>query len=424
MIQEVAYFLVILAWLAMITLPNLKCFSLQYDYALADGFSFESEQDDLATALDSIATFKKNSKTNVQSDPAIGQAAMRQAELGEDWLSFAEKQFEIANDRQIEQDKIANQVTQQQLEASKQSQQWATQDRNRYTDTFVPLQDEFINDAKNWDSPERQAELAAAAKADVMNNASLARQATERNMSSMGVDPTSGRYAAVNRAGDLSTTLAAAGAENNARSTVRNQGMALKGEAINLGSGLGVNPASSLSLSSQTGSAAYGTTSANNAQAAGNASIMGQGYQGAMNGYNNQASILNQQHQNKIQAQQMNNEASNSMWSTIGSVAGMGAMMLSDEDLKEDKQQVDGALDAVKSMRVEKWKYKDGVADGGEHIGPYAQDFQQATGLGDGHSINVVDGIGLTLKAVQELGDKVDQLEKGEGRGLSRKKVS
>ena len=66
-------------------------------------------------------------------------------------------------------------------------------------------------------------------------------------------------------------------------------------------------------------------------------------------------------------------------------------------------------------MPVEKWKYKDGVADEGQHIGVYAEDFQQATGMGDGKTINLVDGLGLTMKAVQELSEKVDSL------GLSKK---
>ena len=159
-----------------------------------------------------------------------------------------------------------------------------------------------------------------------MNNASLARQASERNMASMGVDPTSGRYAGVQRSGEVATGLAAAGAQNTARNTVRKEGVAMRGEAINLGSGLGVNPATSLGLSSSAGSAAYGTTASNNAQAAGNAAIMGQGYQGAMSGYNSQANILNQQYGNQLQAWQANQQASGQLWSGIGSVAGMGLM--------------------------------------------------------------------------------------------------
>lgn len=364
--------------------------------------------------------FKKGSSTNVQSDPNVGIAALKTAQTGEDWLKFATEQFDVSNERQKEQDKLANAVTQQQLDASKQAQEWATADRDRYQNTFVPLQDEFIEKANNWDSPERQQQMAAEAKADVLTNASQQRAATQRQQASMGVNPTSGRYAGVDRAAEGATTLAAAGAQNQARNTVRNQAMSLKGDAINLGSGLGVNPATSLGLSSSTASAGYGTTASNNAQAAGNANIMGSGFQGAMNGYGQQANILNQQFQNNLAQQQMKNQSSSSLWGGIGSLAGMGMTAFSSKKLKENKRPIeDGkALDAVNSMPVEEWKYKDGVSDGGEHIGVYAEDFTKATGKGDGTTLNLVDGLGLTMKAVQDLSKKVDKLASNKGMGL------
>lgn len=363
--------------------------------------------------------FKKGG-TTVKSDPNVGKAAMKQAELGEEFLQFTKDQYKISNARQKEQDKISNQVTQQQLDASKQAQGWASQDRDRYQNTFVPLQNEFIQQAQNWDSPERQAQQAAEAKADVLTNASQQRAATQRQQAGMGVSPTSGRYAGVDRAAEGATTLAAAGAQNSARNTVRNQAMSLKGDAINLGSGLGVNPATSLGLSSSTASAGYGTTASNNAQAAGLGSVVGSGYQGAMNGYGQQASILNQQFQNNLAAQNASNQASSSLWGGLGSLAGMGMMAFSSKELKEDKTPIaDGAaLDAVNSMPVEEWKYKDGVSDGGQHIGPYAEDFQRATGKGDGRMINMMDSLGLTMKAVQDLSKKVDKLATNKGMGL------
>jgi len=304
---------------------------LGFEYAYVDGYGFEHmPEKEERPAWHDYVMFKKDAAPAPSPDPAIGQAAIRNIELGEDFLDFSKEQFKVSTERQKEQDKIAKQVTDQQLAASKQSQEWATEDRKRYEDVFKPLQDKFIDDAKNWDSADRQSERAAEAKADVMNNASLARQAGERNMASMGVSPTSGRFAGVSRAGEMATGLAAAGAENTARNTVRKEGVAMRGEAINLGSGLGVNPATSLGLSSSTGSAAFGTTAGNNAQAAGLGGIVGQGYQGAMGGNSSAAGILNQQYGNQLQAwqaqTQADSQASSSLWGGLGSVAGMGLM--------------------------------------------------------------------------------------------------
>lgn len=356
-------------------------------------------------------------------DPAIGKAAEKQAQIAEDWLNFSREQYGVANARQERQDAIANKLTQQQMDTSQQAADWAAQDRARYQQQFVPLQNQFIEKAQNWDSEERQNKLASEARADVLTNANAQREATNRQLTSMGVDPTSGRYAAINRNADLNTSLAAAGAENNARNTVRKEAVGMLGDAINLGSGLAVNPASSLGLSTNAGNSAFSMTANNNQQAAGLGSIMTSGYQGASNGYNSQAQILNQQYQNQLSAWQTQQQASqnstSSLASGLGSLAGMGMMMFSSKDYKENKRPAEGALDAVNSMPVEHWKYKDGIADGAEHIGPYAEDFQKATGKGDGKTIPIVDGIGLTMKAVQELSKKVDNLASGYGMPMS-----
>jgi len=89
------------------------------------------------------------------------------------------------------------------------------------------------------------------------------------------------------------------------------------------------------------------------------------------------------------------------------------ASFFSSEDLKEDKKplNVEDVLEAIKTMPVESWKYKDGVADSDYHVGPYAQDFARRFG-GDGKTIDVVDAFGVNTAAIQGLARKVDSLEK------------
>ncbi|WP_313824101.1 hypothetical protein [Leclercia sp.] len=320
--NEIATILTLLLAVVLFTQPQLA-------YAFIFPGDPEKQQPE-EKPWEKFLMFKKGSSSAPSPDPAIGQAALKEAALGEEWLNFSREQFGIANERQTAQDKIANEVTQQQLDASRQAQKWATDDRDRYTNTFQPLEDQFIDKAQNWDSAERQGQVAAEAKADVLNNAAQQRQSTERNMASMGVDPTSGRYAGVDRSGENSTALAAAGAENTARNTARNQALSLQADAVNMGKGLAVNPATSLGLGVSAGSTAVGTTSANNSQAAGNAQIMGQGFQGAMSGYGNQANILNQQYGNQLNAWQAQQQASSSSTGAlaggIGSMVGMGMM--------------------------------------------------------------------------------------------------
>ncbi|WP_422932567.1 tail fiber domain-containing protein [Sphingobium cupriresistens] len=335
-----------------------------------------------------------------------------QAQLGEEFLAFTKEQYAVSNARTDKLDELSQQVTQQQLDASKTAQEWAAEDRARYKSVFQPLQDEMVAEAQKYGSEEYQSEAATKARADVINSATRQAAQRQRSMASMGVSPASGRFAGVERSADVTVALGAAGAENNARELARNKALALKGDAINLGNGLPSSAAGSLGLGVSAGSTAVGTAASPLASYAQNNAMMQGGYSTAMAGYQGQASTLNSLYQNQLAGYQMQQQAGSSFFNALGGVAG-AAIMASSKTYKTDKAPAKGVLDAVRQIPVETWRYKPGIADGGEHIGPYAEDFKAATGRGDGKSIPVVDAIGVTLGAVRELDEKVSKLEKG-----------
>ena len=305
-------------------------------------------------------------KSAPKPDKRIGEAAVKSAELGEKYLGWMQGQSEITN-------------------------AWATEDRARFRNTFEPLQDRMIQDAINAASPERRDALASEAVADVRQQSVLARTQNERLLTSKGVNPASGRYAAETRRSASAEGLAAAGAANMARRTAEGLGDAKMANVVNLGSGIAVNPATSMSLTNQ---------------------AAGAGFSGAMQGYNQKGSMLLSQHDAQMNAW----NAQNQMLGGIGQGVGMviGAMpFTSSKDSKTNKKKPMSVLDAVKDMPVEEWEYKKGMGDGGgkRHIGPYAEDFQQATGLGNGREISVVDAVGVNMGATQELAAQVDRLE-------------
>jgi hypothetical protein len=85
----------------------------------------------------------------------------------------------------------------------------------------------------------------------------------------------------------------------------------------------------------------------------------------------------------------------------------------SDSALKENFAPIDGraVLDAVARLRLASWNYR---AEGEEvrHLGPTAQDFHAAFGLGaDDRSITTVDTAGVALAAIQELDRRTRQVE-------------
>ncbi|WP_331373775.1 tail fiber domain-containing protein [Sinorhizobium chiapasense] len=355
----------------------------------------------------------KGSSDAPSPDPNIGLAALKQAETGEKWLTFAQDAFKVSTDRQKELDALTKKVTEQQLGLATDQADWARKDRDRYEKTFKPIEDDFIKEATNYATEDRQSEAAAEARADVQTAAANQRAASERANASMGVTPGSGRFAGVQASSDMAATLAEAGAANGARQAVRDKGLALKADVANMGRGLPAQAAGSAGGSVSAGATALSGSQATNGQYLASTNIMGQGFQGAMQGYAGMGSTLNTEYGLQLDAWKAEQEIAAKNAAGIGNFLGtvVGAMpWTSDENLKENKEEIpEGeALEAVKNMPVEEWDYKEGVEDAGHHVGTYAQDFQRETGRGDGKSILPQDAIGITMKAVQDLDKKVE----------------
>lgn len=367
-------------------------------------------------------------------DKNIGIAALKEAETGQDWLNFAREQFAQGNVRQAAIDNLSNQVTQAQLQSMRDSNARSTDQWNRYKAVYQPVEDSYIKDATNWGSAERENKMAAEAKGDVLTNAAQQKQASQRSQAAMGVTPNSGRFDATERAGDLNTALAAAGAQNQARDQVRTQALALKEGVANMGRGATSTSAQQLGLGLQSGTSAMGTTLGANGAWQGNNQIMNQGFSGAMQGYGNQANILNSQYGNQLSAwsaqKQADGASSAGLMSGLGSLVGSGAALyaLSSPDAKDNQRPLeDGALEAINSMDVKRWNYKPevvtaGQGESGERIGPMADDWQQATGTGDGQKINMQDEIGLLMKGMQELNAKIDNAKPVKGQSSAKQR--
>lgn len=208
-------------------------------------------------------------------DPLIGQAAMENAQLGKEWLSFAKEQFAVGNERQEVTDALTGRVIEQQLEsqdkaAKRSDQQWSDYNamyrpiermnmldalgaqnmtdeqvmelmNSQNTNELSRLQAEYdaniaainekhgqnsvdattmidaetkrleaqkasISDVSNQVMAQRRAgsvaegNAAAEAKADVVANYGQQKEMAARQMASMGVNPTSGKFAGVTRA--------------------------------------------------------------------------------------------------------------------------------------------------------------------------------------------------------------------------------
>lgn len=305
-----------------------------------------------------------------KSDPNIGIAALKSATVGQQMLDFMRDQSETTN-------------------------RWAAEDRDRYETTFQPLQDQYINQAENWNSHQRRRVEAQRAATDVAVASRQAGQQQQRAQMQLGINPASGAGREASTRQRNSTALAVAGARNNARNRVVAEGASRMANAINMGSGLAVNPGTSMGLS-------------NGAMQAGGAS--------AMAGFGQQGSLLQSDHNNRMQAWQQKQGGIAGLLGGLGQIAGASGMfpMLSSKKVKHDKRPVD-SLGAVRKMPVEQWTYNEGKGDGGTHVGPYAEDFAKATGVGDGSAIDPITMMGVTLGAVRQLDQQVQQMAKVAG---------
>lgn len=67
-------------------------------------------------------------------------------------------------------------------------------------------------------------------------------------------------------------------------------------------------------------------------------------------------------------------------------------------------------LERVKALHIDKWKYK-GIDEA--HIGPYAEEFKDQFGVGDGKTINLIDAIGVLFATVKALTTKLEDIQAG-----------
>ena len=94
-----------------------------------------------------------------------------------------------------------------------------------------------------------------------------------------------------------------------------------------------------------------------------------------------------------------------------GAIGGLIGGLFSSEDFKVDKHDAEDVLPLIENLRIERWRYDDRFADDAEHIGPYAEEFHEAFGTESSETIPIVDALGVALKGVQELSQKVGALE-------------
>lgn len=353
-------------------------------------------------------------------DPNIGIAAQQNAEVAKEALDFNKQVYEEGKPRQAKMDALSEKVIQDQLDVSAQSKAQAESQWQRFQQYFVPVEDQMVKDAMTYDSPEEQERMAGQAAADVENAYAQSGEQQKRRLTSMGINPSSGTALAVSNANDLMKASDKAGGMNNARIMARDKGITLRAGTANFGRNMPNTAANAYGITLQGGNSAVGNGAASNNMALQNADGMNKGFNTAINGNQSAGNLLLGQYGAQVNAWNAQQAADAASSAGFGQMAGqLGAAYLqygSSKKIKTNKQPIEDAeiLEEIKTLPVEQWDYKKGEGDGGQHVGPYAEDVQQKFGnkaAPGGKAIDIISMNGITLSAVKALAKKVDSME-------------
>jgi hypothetical protein len=234
------------------------------------------------------------------------QAAQIAGQTSREQLDWAKQQY-------ADQAPITKQYMQSMIDSSNQNIQNAKEAQARLQQTYYPIENQFAAQAQGYNDPARASQRSAAAQADVATAMGTQRQAALQSLEGYGIDPSQTRYGAL----DLGTRISQAAAQANAGTQSRNQseatGLALEGEAINIGRGYPGQVAQAYGTATQAGNAGiasglntsstYGNMMGSPTQwagiqssnLAGAGNLMNQGFQNQMAGFNANAAIAQNQ---------------------------------------------------------------------------------------------------------------------------------
>lgn len=278
---------------------------------------------------------------------------------------------------------------------------------DRYLSDFAPLEGRVAKDAMEWDSPDMLDRVSQQASADVHRGFDSARAENERALRRSGVNVDDPRYLRATRDLGLTEAAADAGAMTGARERRIGEAMSLRGGAAQFGRALPATAAAAAAQGAATASTAAGLpiTLSGAAQP---------WFTGATTAEKAAGDLANSEFKTVTDAYTQRRDSQSKQMTTFG-----GQMMgFSSEELKTDKKPIDGeaVLVGIEKIPVEKWKYKDGVADEGRHIGPYAEDVNKQFGdkaAPGGVGLDMMTMNGLNMAAIQELAKKVRKIEGG-----------
>lgn len=257
-------------------------------------------------------------------DPAVGEAAKMQAQLAKDSFDFYKTTYEsdilpmMRRDMELREALEADQRDIMKRQQAQSEEQWGL-----YKDTYLPVEQQAARDAVEYDSASNVNRRMGIAAAGVNQQFSNAQQQAARNLARYGINPNSSAFARESARLAGEQALASAGLQTGAAFDTMDRGIALRAGVADRGRGVTGTVGNFLNSASATGVNAGNTSAQGMGVAQGGTGVMGQGFGTAMQGYSNQANILNQDFQNRMESYRARQSGINSLLGGIGQIGGM-----------------------------------------------------------------------------------------------------
>ncbi len=171
--------------------------------------------------------------------------------LGELSASLAQAQYAWGQQQFAQNSTLTNQVVGNYLTSFGTLSGAANQALSQYNQMFVPEMNQLVTDANDYSSAARMQYNMGAAESQTGQAFDQQRQAALQDLQSYGIDPSSGRYAALDAAERSQEAAAEAGAGNVAEQQTEATGRGLRSEAIQVGERLPGEAVSELSAGEQ-----------------------------------------------------------------------------------------------------------------------------------------------------------------------------
>jgi len=255
--------------------------------------------------------------------PDLGPTAEASEEIARINQQTAREQLAWAREQDANNQALLQEVLDIQLPAMREQFDQAQSDRQRYETMFRPFEDAFVEEAQNYDTPERRERMRGGAIADVNSQFDAQRRNATQRLESYGVDPSQTRNAALDIGVRTQQAAAQAAAATGSDRRVEDVGRALRSDAINMGRGALSNAAGFYGAAVGAGGSAQ-QGALNTTQSGAGAVQSSLGFSGqALQGYGQSADIQSQGFNNQMASWNAQQQQTAGMLQAAGGVAGM-----------------------------------------------------------------------------------------------------